>query len=132
MTPRHVATGGSHPDTTSGVRSRNISFPPFVRVTADGPIGADHFRNLDVDAKAVLIRTDWCKRWGRDYFRSGPYLTAAACRVLVEAGAALAGIDCANIDSMADPARPAHTILLAASIPNPIPKNDASKMKLLK
>jgi kynurenine formamidase len=29
----------------------------------------------------------------------------------------LVGIDCANIDNMKDPARPAHTILLAAGIP---------------
>jgi len=27
------------------------------------------------------------------------------------------GIDCANIDDMADPARPAHTTLLGAGIP---------------
>src|SRR5579883_3370623 len=50
-------------------------------------------------------------------FRSGPYLTAAACQHLVHAGAVLVGIDCANIDNMKDPARPAHTILLAAGIP---------------
>jgi kynurenine formamidase len=35
----------------------------------------------------------------------------------VQAGVALVGIDCANIDNMKDPARPAHTILLAAGIP---------------
>jgi kynurenine formamidase len=89
----------------------------LVRVTADGPIGADHFRNLDVDAKAVLIRTDWCKRWGRDYFRSGPYLTADACDALAQQGATVVGIDCANIDNMQDKQRPAHTILLGAGIP---------------
>ncbi|MGZ5261638.1 MAG: cyclase family protein [Burkholderiales bacterium] len=89
----------------------------LVRVNNDGPIGPDHFRNLDVDAKAVLIRTDWSKRWRRDYFMSGPYLTADACDVLVQAGATVVGIDCANIDNMKDPERPAHTILLGAGIP---------------
>lgn len=32
-------------------------------------------------------------------------------------GAALVGIDAANIDDMTDPTRPAHTRLLAAGIP---------------
>ncbi len=35
----------------------------------------------------------------------------------MNAGAALVGIDCANIDDMNDPERPAHTKLLAAGIP---------------
>jgi len=66
----------------------------------------------------VLIHTGWSGRWGAaDYFRSGPYLTASACEHLVHGGAALVGIDCANIDNMQDPARPAHTILLAAGLP---------------
>lgn len=89
----------------------------LVRAQTEGAIGADQFRNLDVDARAVLIRTDWSKRWRRDYFFSGPYLTADACEVLVERGATLVGIDCANIDNMKDASRPAHTILLAAGIP---------------
>jgi kynurenine formamidase len=89
----------------------------LVRVNGDGPIGAEHFRNVDVDAKAVLIRTDWSKRWRRDYFHSGPYLTTDACDCLVQSGATLVGIDCANIDNMNDPERPAHTTLLGAGIP---------------
>jgi kynurenine formamidase len=89
----------------------------LVRVNNDGPITPDHFRNIDVDAKAVLIRTDWSKRWQRDYFLSGPYLTADSCDALAQQGATLVGIDCANIDNMKDPERPAHTILLGAGIP---------------
>jgi hypothetical protein len=58
-----------------------------------------------VQGKAVLVHTGWAKRWGlADYFRSGPFLTASACEYLVKAGATLAGIDCANIDNMNDPA----------------------------
>jgi kynurenine formamidase len=65
-----------------------------------------------------LIHTNWSRRWeSGDYFRSGPYLTQAACEHLVHAGAGLVGIDCANIDNMKDPARPAHTVLLAATVP---------------
>jgi kynurenine formamidase len=81
-------------------------------------IGPDAFNGLDVRGKAVLVRTGWSDRWGTpDYFKSGPYLTAEACTYLVDAGATLVGIDCANIDNMTDPARPAHTILLRAGVP---------------
>src|SRR3989441_9161419 len=50
--------------------------------------------------------------------RSRPSIPApAAAQHLVAAGAALVGIDSLNIDDDADPARPVHTILLAAGIP---------------
>jgi len=84
----------------------------------DGPIEARVFASIALRGKAVLLQTGWAKRWNaKDYFRSGPYLAAAASEHLVHSGAALVGIDCANIDDMNDPARPAHTILLGAGIP---------------
>jgi kynurenine formamidase len=83
----------------------------------DGATGASAIAPFDVKGKAVLFRSGWSSRWGGDYFRSGPYLPAETCNALVEAGAALVGIDCANIDNMLDPSRPAHTILLRAGIP---------------
>lgn len=89
----------------------------LVRANADGPIGPKAFLDVEVKGKAVLVRTDWSKRWGGDYFRSGPFLTGEACEHLVRYKATLVGIDCANIDNMQDPARPAHSILLAAGIP---------------
>ncbi len=89
-----------------------------VTVLREGAIGPDAFEGMDVQGRAVLVRTDWASRWGgTDYFRSGPFLTADACRLLAQAGAALVGIDCANIDDMGDVSRPAHTILLGAGIP---------------
>lgn len=94
---------------------------PGLLVTAltEGSIGPEAFQGLDVRGKAVLVRTDWAKRWPtpKDYFRSGPFLTREACEFLAEAGASLVGIDCANIDAMTDLTRPAHTVLLAAGIP---------------
>ncbi|HZE26510.1 MAG TPA: cyclase family protein [Terriglobales bacterium] len=84
----------------------------------DGPIEAGVVFGVSIRDKAVLVHTGWAKHWGSpNYFRSGPYLTAGACEHLVHQGAALVGIDCANIDNMEDPARPAHTLLLAAGIP---------------
>lgn len=89
-----------------------------LRAPEDGPIGPAVVSGSALRGKAVLVHTNWSRGWGsEDYFRSGPYLTAAACEHLVHTGAALVGIDCANIDNMQDPSRPAHTILLAAGIP---------------
>jgi kynurenine formamidase len=90
----------------------------LVQARADGPIEAAAFGELQLRGKAVLVWTGWAQRWGsEDYFRSGPFLTAAACEYLVKTQVALVGIDCANIDNMEDWSRPAHTLLLAAGIP---------------
>ena len=89
-----------------------------VAVPEDGPIEPAAVSGFAVRGKAVLLHAGWARHWGSGgYFRSGPFLTAAACEHLVHAGATLVGIDCANIDNMSDPARPAHTLLLAAGIP---------------
>ncbi len=115
--PFHRYPGG--PDLAELSLNKLADLPGVVVLALhEGPIGPNHFSGIDLAGKAVLIRTDWSERWGKaDYFRSGPFLTANACRFLVRAQAALVGIDCANIDNMNDPARPAHTILLAAGIP---------------
>ncbi|MBZ5721775.1 MAG: cyclase family protein [Acidobacteriia bacterium] len=90
----------------------------LIPAPEDGAIEARVFSGFAVRGKAVLVHTTWARHWGSDgYFRSGPFLTAAACEHLVHLGAELVGIDCANIDNMQDLARPAHTILLAAGIP---------------
>ncbi len=98
-----------------------VDLPGFlVSAAEDGAIDENAFHGIRSDRirnKAVLVRTGWSSRWGDDYFRSGPFLTGSACDLLVHAGAALVGIDCANIDDMNDPERPAHTKLLAAGIP---------------
>ena len=89
-----------------------------VHTGAEGPVSAAAFAHLEIAGKAVLFHSDWASRWGTaDYFRSGPFLGEEACEALIDAGIALAGIDCANIDDMGDPRRPAHTLLLGAGIP---------------
>jgi kynurenine formamidase len=89
-----------------------------VHAAPDGPIGPEAFAGVEVAGKALIVRTDWSTRWGGDnYFMSGPYLTDEACAYLVQQGVALVGIDCANLDNMKDPERPAHTTLLAAGVP---------------
>lgn len=67
---------------------------------------------------AVLVRTGWDRWWGRSqYWHKGPFLAEELVEDLVAAGVALVGVDFANVDDRADPARPAHTRLLAEGIP---------------
>jgi arylformamidase len=80
-------------------------------------IGAARFEGHDVAGKAVLIRTDWSRRWGSlDYWAPGPFLAADGAQWLADRGAVLVGIDSWNIDDTDDRMRPAHTILLGADI----------------
>ncbi|MGA9770757.1 MAG: cyclase family protein [Blastocatellia bacterium] len=81
-------------------------------------ISPEAFGGLDMKNKAVLIHTGWAKHWRTEqYFEGHPYLTAEAAESLVNAGAALVGIDSLNIDDTRDGNRPAHTTLLGNRIP---------------
>jgi arylformamidase len=79
---------------------------------------AEHLDGRDVRGKAVLVHTGWDRHWRTEgYFGDHPYLTTEAADWLVSNGAALVGIDSANIDNMHVRARPVHTKLLGADIP---------------
>ena len=81
-------------------------------------IEPDAFAGIEVAGRAVLVATGWDRHWGTDaYLGDNPFLTEAAARHLVAAGAALIGIDSLNVDSLADPRRLAHTVILDAGIP---------------
>jgi arylformamidase len=72
----------------------------------------------DLANKAVLVHTGWDANWRTDaYFEGHPFLTREAAEYLVDAGAALVGIDSLNIDDTEDGERPVHTTLLGAEIP---------------
>jgi arylformamidase len=90
-----------------------------VRVTPGRTeIGPELFEGMDIGGKAVLIHTGWDRYWGSErYFEGHPFLTAGAAKSLLEAGAALVGVDSLNIDDISDTARPAHSILLGSDIP---------------
>lgn len=95
---------------------------PVVLIDAshlsDRAIGPELFAGLDLTDKAVIVRSDWSRHFGTpEYFKPNPHLTEAACRLLVSHAPAIVGIDSVNIDDMADPTRPAHTLLLGAGIP---------------
>jgi len=103
----------------SGLELARLADLDAVRVRAMGrATGPETFEGLDAAGRAVLIHTGWDRHWGTPaYFEGHPFLTRAAAEWLVAAGAALVGIDSLNIDDTADPARPAHTLLLGAGIP---------------
>jgi kynurenine formamidase len=91
-----------------------------VRVAGSGTRAVDDITlaPVDVAGRAVLLHTGGDARWGTpEYAHDAPYLTEAGARRLVEQGARLVGIDSVNIDDAGGNRRPAHSLLLAASIP---------------
>ena len=81
-------------------------------------VDVDAFTGVNVTGKAVLVHTGWAGLWRTDrYFENHPYLTEAAAKHLVQAGAKLVGIDSHNIDDTRTRTRPVHTVLLGAEIP---------------
>ena len=89
-----------------------------VRGATERAIGPEAFEGVDVRGRAVLVSTGWDEHWGTEaYLSDNPFLAGAAAEWLVASGAALIGIDSLNIDSLTDPARPAHTAILRAGIP---------------
>jgi kynurenine formamidase len=95
---------------------------PAVVVRASGrghALDASVFEDVDVAGAAVLVHTGWDAHWGTERYldRDHPHLTEDAARALVGAGAVLVGVDSVNVDDTAGPARPAHSVLLAAGIP---------------
>jgi arylformamidase len=73
----------------------------------------------DAAGKAVLVRTGWDEHFGTEHYgdASHPFLATELALALVDAGAALVGIDSVNIDATATGERPVHSVLLAAGIP---------------
>ena len=71
----------------------------------------------ELDGKAVLIRTGWDKNWGtEDYWEPGPFLSERSIDLLIRSRVELVAVDFWNVDDTLDPARPAHTRLLASDI----------------
>src|SRR3954452_1523153 len=104
----------------AGLALESLALLAGVLVSHEGPaIDADAFENVAVGGAAVLVHTGWDRHWGTETYGGpgAPYLTADAASALVDAGAALVGIDSVNIDDTADGTRPAHSILLRAGIP---------------
>ena len=121
-TPAHRYADGW--DLQSLPLERCVGLPLVVvdlpaEATAPYGFGPADFEGLDITGAAVIMRTGWSAHWGTPtYFENvHPFLSADGTRALVEAGAALVGIDSLNIDGTVGLDRPAHSGLLAAGIP---------------
>lgn len=93
--------------------------PGIVLDPADASLVATDLGGIDIDGRAVLIRTGWSRHWGTPTYgdQDHPHVTEEAAIALARGGAALVGIDSVNIDATTTGERPAHTILLKAGIP---------------
>lgn len=104
----------------AGVPLEAVADLPIVMVRTAGQraIGPAELSGVAVAGAAVLLHTGWDRHWATEaYGVDAPYLTEEGARHLVDAGARLVGIDSVNIDDAGDPARPAHSVLLAAGVP---------------
>lgn len=81
-------------------------------------INAAMISDRDVRGAAVLLHTGWDKHFGTsEYTKGAPFLTEDGARWLVDAGAALVGIDSLNMDDTeSGGSRPAHSILLDGGV----------------
>jgi len=84
----------------------------------DRALRVEHLEGLDLRGAALLVHTGWSKHWGTEaYAKDNPFVSREAAEFLAESDVCLVGIDSVNIDDMTDLSRPAHTLLLRASIP---------------
>lgn len=105
----------------SEIPLENVAALPGV--VLDGRVDDDRSVTLEAEAsdlagKAVLIRTGWDDRWGTDaYWTPGPFVSPSALELLLRAKPKLVGVDFWNIDdTVGDPGRRVHTLLLEAGI----------------
>ncbi|QNE17774.1 cyclase family protein [Kribbella qitaiheensis] len=108
-------------DLTGYPLDRLVDVPAIVvRLDDSGRLGIDAkaLTPYDVQGKAVLLQTGDDARFDTpQYVENAHFLTRDGAELLIRKGAALVGIDAANIDDMTDGSRPAHTLLLGAGIP---------------
>jgi kynurenine formamidase len=109
-------------DDLSGLPLARLANVPAVIVDVRGSrprgITAEALAAYEVDGRAVLLHTGDSARFGTpEYVADAHFLTRDGAERLVSQGAAVVGIDAANIDDMTDGTRPAHTALLQAGIP---------------
>ena len=117
-TPFHRYAGGG--DLAALDLSRVAAVPGLVvDAEAEQEAGVALLDGHDLAGRAVLFHTGWDQHWGSDRYGepNHPYVSVEAAERLVDAGAAVVGIDSVNIDDTRTGERPIHSVLLAAGIP---------------
>lgn len=103
----------------AGIPLERMAALPGVTVDVPdepGPVALD-LRPEAIGGRAVLVRSGRDRLWPEEPYWSGsPFLGSEAVHLLIDGGAALVGVDFANVDDTTDPVRPAHTRLLEAGI----------------
>src|SRR2546430_15792318 len=81
----------------AGLALERLADLPIVLVDATSTgraIGETAFQDLQLDGRAVLVRTDFSERWGTTaYFTDNPFLTAGARGLPGSTGPGLVGCD---------------------------------------
>lgn len=117
--PYHFHADG--PDVAHLPLQRLVNVPiAMIRAYGRSSVtAADLGDPADLWGRAVLVHTGWARHWGISRYceLDCPHLTVEAVDAVVDANAALVGIDSLNVDNPNDPERPAHQRLLAAGIP---------------
>ena len=117
-TPFHRYADGS--DLAALDLTRVVDVPGLlVDATAEQEAGVILLEGHDLAGRAVLFHTGWDEHWGSEHYGDPrhPYIAVPTAERLVEAGAAVVGIDSVNIDDTRTGERPIHSALLAAGIP---------------
>jgi len=116
--PRHRYEGAA--DIASIALDRLILDGVVIDARHAGPRQEVGWTDLQFPAnlagRAVLVNFGWDRHWGTDVYRSHPFVSRQVVTRLCEAGIALFGVDCSNVDTTNDPERPAHTLFLKQSI----------------
>jgi len=110
-----------HGKDLSQLELKKLANLPAIKIAAgqQQAITASCFpRDENLEGKAILVETGWSRHWNTPlYFEGHPFLTEDAAQFLSQSKVALVGIDSHNIDSVEDPRRPVHSILLGQEIP---------------
>jgi arylformamidase len=105
------------PDALDGLEEPNQTPVGASHIAGDqARISPESHHQHRVRGKALLLNTGWSDHWGDDAYYHPPFVSRAMAERLRALRPALVGIDTLVIDSVQDPTRPAHTVLLRSGI----------------
>lgn len=79
-------------------------------------VGPELLPEADLAGHAVVFCFGWDDHWGTEQYYEYPFVSEAVVSELLERDVAIVGVDTLNVDDHGDPARPAHSMLLAEDV----------------